>query len=58
MRQFSRRDGFAGETDDKGLVAKFVDVGGDRAKPGHEGEIENGGHGTQGVWDERIAGLG
>jgi len=48
MRQFPRRNCFSCNADHEGLVAKFVDVGCDRAKPGHEGEVENGGHGAQG----------
>ncbi len=32
-------------TDNKGLIAEFMDVGSDRAKPGHKGEVENSGHG-------------
>ena len=37
---------FPGQADDKDLVAKLVDVGRNRAKPRHEGEVEDGGHGS------------
>ena len=55
--QLARRNGFTGNTDNKGLISKFVDVGSDRAKPGHKGEVENSGHGTQGR-ERWKAGLG
>ncbi|MCY1533662.1 hypothetical protein D9M68_690020 [compost metagenome] len=44
--QLARRDGLARQRDHEGLAAVRVDVGRDRAEPGHEGEIEDGGHGA------------
>ncbi len=43
--QLARRYGLACNADHKGLVAKLVDIGCHRAKPGHEGEIKDRGHG-------------
>jgi len=43
--QLARRNGFARDAHHKRLVAEFVDVGRDRAEPGHEGEVEDRGHG-------------
>ena len=44
MLQLARSNGLAGNAHDKGLVAKFVDVGRHRTEPGHKGEGEYGGH--------------
>ena len=42
--QLTRRNAFAGQSDHEDLVTEFVDVRRDRAEPGHESEIEDGGH--------------
>jgi len=42
--QLAGRDRFAGHCHHEGLAAMHVDVGRDRAEPGDEGEIEDGGH--------------
>ena len=44
--QLARRDRLAGHPDHEGLAPVHVDVGRHRAEPGHEGEIEDGGHAT------------
>jgi hypothetical protein len=44
--QLARRDRFPRQGDHESLAAVRVDVGRDRAEPGHEGEVENGGHGA------------
>ena len=44
--QLAGRDGFTREPHHEGLVAELVDVGRHRAEPGHEGEVEDGGHGV------------
>jgi hypothetical protein len=41
----------AADADDEGLAAVHVDVRRDRAEPGHEGEVEDGGHGR---WGRRM----
>ena len=46
--QFACSNGLATHTNHEGLVAKFVDIWRYRAKPRHEGEIENSGHGVRG----------
>ena len=45
VRQLARCHRFARNADHKSLVAKLVDIRRHRAKPGYEGEIEDGGHG-------------
>ncbi len=45
MGQLASGDGLTGNAHHEGLVAKLVDVGGNRTKPRHKGEIENGAHG-------------
>jgi hypothetical protein len=47
--QLAGGDGLAGDADHEGLAAVHVDVGRHRAEPGHEGEIEDGGHGRGAV---------
>jgi hypothetical protein len=42
--QLAGGNGLARNADHKGLVAELVDVGRHRPEPGHEGEIEDGGH--------------
>ncbi len=42
--ELARCNRFARNTDNKGLVAKLVDIGRYRAKPGHKGEVEDGRH--------------
>ena len=52
MGQFSRRDGFTRNANDKSLVAKLVNVGCDRTKPRNKGKVKYGGHGK--VWDVKV----
>ena len=40
--QLARRNGLAGHAHHEGFAPVQVDVGRHRAKPGHEGKIENG----------------
>jgi hypothetical protein len=56
--QLARRNRFARDAHHKGLAPVHVDVRRHRPEPGHEGEIENGGHGLWGVLCGQCWGLG
>ncbi len=47
QRQLARRDRLTGNAHHQRVAAVLVDIGRDRAEPGHEGEVEDVGHGQR-----------